>query len=109
MATTNTVLHGLSAAAHGPARVRNATSKPTEFLDLHRYAPAHRDFERFANAALAAMSQLKYGLISGWCRASMVTFTSYSDLEGLSLISRQIVIIVRTVASAGEGRSPSAT
>lgn len=43
--------------------------------------------------------------------APMVAFTlrSYTDSQGLSLISRQIVIIFRTVASAGEGRSPFVT
>ena len=66
------------------------------------YTQARRDLERFASAALAARSQLKYGQISRWCRASMVAFTqqSYTDLQGLSLISRQIVIIFRTAASS---------
>lgn len=34
---------------------------------------------------------------------------SYTGSQGLSLISRQIAIIVRTVASAGDGRSPFVT
>lgn len=147
--TVNMALHDLSATSHSPSRVMYVTSKPVEFLALHRqdlrsfcntnskpgavrafschvvktkswdkfysrfsiakgHTRARGDLARFGNAALAAMSQLKCGQIRGWCRALVAAFTprSYTDLQRLSLISKQIVIIVRTVASAGGGKGP---